>query len=171
MSASLQELANVRRQISDISAKIQEIESASLTKQDVEERVRGFIQNLQFRFDHSFVGMAIVSPDGGLSATDILNACSIDETSTADRVLVLQAWLDHAGLERKLLACAEPYLASGKSAIPSDKRPALLKKLDGELSALLHQEEELILALTDAGHEVFRRANIDPLIVLAASTE
>lgn len=163
---SLQQLANVRKQISDISAKIQEIESASLTKDDVAERVKGFIQNLQARFDHSFVGMAIVSADGGFSAKDLLNACSLDEQSTADRVIVLQAWLDPDGLERKLLACAEPYVAA--KGIPSDKRPSMLKKLDSELSELLHQEEELIVALTDAGHEVFRRGNVDPLIVLAA---
>ena len=163
---SLQKLSDIRRQISDTESKIREIESASLTKDDVAERVKGFIQNLQARFDHSFVGMAIVSADGGFSAKDLLNACSLDETSTADRVIVLQAWFHPELLEKRLLDAAAPYVAA--KGIPTDKRPSMLKKLDSELSELLHQEERLIVELTDAGHEVFRRANIDPLIILAA---
>ena len=169
--ASLQELANVRRKISDISARISEIESASLTREDVETNIKGFIQTLQARFDQAYVGMAAVSANSGLSALDIMNACSYDEHNGSDKALVIQAWMNPELLEKRLLECAEPYMASGKSALPTEKRPALIRKLDSELSELLHTEESLIVALTDAGHEVFRRGNVDPLVVLAASAE
>lgn len=169
--ASLQELANVRNKIADITGKISEIERASLPQADVQDRIKALVGTLQARFDHAFVGMNLAAADGGFSARDIMSACSSDERDASDKSLVLMAWLDPAGLERKLMEAAAPYVATGKSAIPTDKRPSLLRKLDGELSELLHQEESLICELQANGHEVFRRANIDPLVVLAAHQE
>jgi hypothetical protein len=167
--SSLQALAQIRNQIADIESQIREIESASLPKADVEAHVKGFVQNLQSRFDAAYIGRCLVGAGSGISTTDILNACSIEETSTADRQIVLAAWLNPDLLEQKLLRAAEPYLATGKQALPADKRPALLRRLDETLSALLVDEEALIVDLEQAGHQVFRRANVDPLVILAAT--
>lgn len=171
MSASLQELANVRTRIADITGKISEIERASLTKDDVQDRIKAVVGTLQHRFDQDYIGRGLVGAEYGITTTDILNACTTEETNASDKAIVMLAWLSPDLLERKLLDAAQPYVASGKSAIPTDKRPSLLKKLDSELSELLHQEEELICELQANGHEVFRRANIDPLVVLAAHQE
>jgi hypothetical protein len=166
----MQDLAQIRNQIADIQAQISDIETASLPKPDVEASIKAFVQTLQSRFDADYIGRCLVGAGSEISTTDILNACSIEETSTADRHIVLAAWLNPDLLERKLTDAAMPYVATGK-ALPADKRPALLKKLDDQLAELLHQEEEAIVALEQAGHEVFRRAGIDPLIVLGYTGE
>ena len=168
MSASLQALADIRLKIAEAESQIREIEAASLPKADVEARIKAFVATLQARFDADFIGRGLVSAGAGINTTDLLNACSIEETSTADRGLVLTAWLHPDLLERKLNDAAMPYVATGK-ALPAEKRPALLRKLDETLTALLVDEERLIVELQADGHEVFRLAGIDPLIVLGAT--
>jgi hypothetical protein len=169
--SSLQALADIRQKIQETESKIAEIENASLPADDVAERIKTFVATLQARFDADYIGRCLTSPGAGISTTDILNACSIEESSTADRHLVLAAWLNPDLLERKLTDAAMPYVATGKQALPVEKRPALLRKLDEQLTALLADEERLIVELQADGHEVFRRSGIDPLIVLGATGE
>ncbi len=167
MAYTLQSLADTRAKIQETDSRIAEIESAGLTSDDVQNRVKAFVATLQARFDESFVGLAITHPQGQFSTADILAAATGEEMNGADKPLIISAWLDPAALESRLLQATAPYIQSGKAAIPLEKRPALLKKLDEERHQLLVKEEDAITDLLANGHEVFRRANADPLVVLA----
>lgn len=167
MAYTLQALADIRAKLQETDSRIAGIESAGLTSDDVQTRVKAFVATLQDRFDESFVGLAITHPQGQFSTADILAAATGEEMNGADKMLIFQAWLDPAALESKLMRATAPYIQSGKSAIPLEKRPALLRKLDEERHQLLVMEEATIADLLANGHEVFRRANADPLVVLA----
>jgi hypothetical protein len=166
--SSLQALADIRQKIQETESKIAEVENASLPADDVAERIKAFVGGLQTRFDADYVGRCFTSPGSGTSTVDLLNAC-FQDSSAPDQHIVFAAWLHPDLLEQKLLKAAEPFIATGKQALPSDRRPALLKKLDETLSALLVDEEAAIVELEQAGHQVFRRAGIDPLVILAAT--
>ena len=167
MAYTLQALADIRAKIQETDSRIAEIESAGLTSDDVQTRVKAFVATLQARFDESYLGMAITHPQGQFSTADILAAATGEEMNGADKPLIISAWLDPAALESRLMQATAPYIQSGKAAIPLEKRPALLKKLDEERHQLLVKEEDAITELLANGHEVFRRANADPLVVLA----
>ena len=167
MAYTLQALADIRAKIQETDSRIAEIESAGLTSDDVQTRVKAFVATLQARFDESFVGLAITHPQGQFSTADILAAATGEEMNGADKPLIISAWLDPAALESRLMQATTPYIQSGKAAIPLEKRPALLKRLDEERHHLLVKEEAAITDLLANGHEVFRRANADPLVVLA----
>ena len=160
--AALKALADIRSRISELQGQISEIETASLPAADVQGRVKAFIQNFQSRFDDGYIGRGLVSAEAGISTTDIFNAATGEDLS--EKVMAIAAWLDPAGLERKLMESAAPHIAS--KGLPSEKRPALLRKLDDELDRLLADEEQLIVELEAAGLGVFRRGNVDPLVVL-----
>lgn len=167
MAYTLQALADIRAKLQETDSRIAEIESAGLTSDDVQTRVKAFVATLQARFDESYLGMAITHPRGQFSTADILAAATGEEMNGADKPLIISAWLDPAALESRLMQATAPYIQSGKAAIPLGKRPALLKKLDEERHQLLVKEEDAITDLLANGHEVFRRANADPLVVLA----
>ena len=167
MAYTLQALADIRAKLQETDSRIAGVESAGLTSDDVQTRVKAFVATLQARFDESYLGMAITHPQGQFSTADILAAATGEEMNGADKPLIISAWLDPAALESRLMQATAPYIQSGKAAIPLEKRPALLKRLDEERHQLLVKEEDAITELLANGHEVFRRANADPLVVLA----
>ena len=159
---SMKALADIRSRIAELQGQISEIDNATLTLPDVQGRVKAFIQNLQSNFDTDYLGRALVNPSASIACVDIFNAATGEDLS--EKVMAIAAWLDPAGLERKLMESAAPHIAS--KGLPSEKRPALLRKLDDELDRLLADEEQLIVELEAAGLGVFRRGNVDPLVVL-----
>jgi hypothetical protein len=166
MAASLKSLATIRETIASIEAEIRAIDNSGLTEADVADRVKSFIATLAARFDESYIGMAFTHPNGIVTTTDLINACAPDGGHPGDESLVLEAWLRPELLEQKLLNAAAPYVQTGKTALPLDQRPALLRKLDARLADLCQEEEDMIVELQANGHEVFRRGNVDPLVVL-----
>jgi hypothetical protein len=165
MAASLKSLATIRETIASVEAEIRAIDNSGLTEADVADRVKGFIATLAARFDESYIGRAFTHANGTVTTTDMLNATA-SEGQSGDEALVLEAWLRPELLEQKLLNAAAPYVQTGKTALPLDQRPALLRKLDARLADLCQEEEDMIVELQANGHEVFRRGNVDPLVVL-----
>ena len=163
MAATLKSLAAIRQHIADIEAEISAIDFATVNKMDAAARVKAFVTSLAGRVDEGYIGRCFTSAAGGTNAEDLLNAV---ESGTADRALAIQAWLDPTGLETRLMAAALPFCKDGGTALA--ERPALLRKLDNRLHDLLVEEEGMVCELQAQGHEVFRRSNVDPLIVLAA---
>lgn len=164
MAATLKQLAAIRAAIADTESEIHAIDFATVHKMDAAARVKAFVTSLAGRVDEGYIGRCFTSAAGGTRTEDLLNSVARGDIGTVDRALALQAWLDPTGLETKLMTCALPYCADGGTSLA--ERPALLRKLDSRLHDLLVEEEAMIVELIAAGHEVYRRSNVDPLIVL-----
>jgi hypothetical protein len=170
MAASMKALAAIRQVIADTEGEIAAIDNAGLTADDVTDRVKALVSRLRTRFDEGYIGLALTNPNGTVTTTDFMNACTEAEAHPGDEALVIEAWLRPEALEQKLLAAAAPFIQSGKTALPLDQRPAMARKLDARLHELMVEEEAMIMELLDSGHEVFRRGAIDPLVILGVST-
>ena len=168
MGATLKQLATIRQTISDIEGEISDIDNAGLTADDVADRVTALVYRLSARFDEGHIGLALTNPNGTVQTTDFMNACVEEGSHPGDAALVIEAWLHPEVLEQKLLKAAAPYVQSGKTALTIDQRPAMARKLDNRLHDLLIEEEQMVVELLAAGHEVYRRGTVDPMIVLAA---
>lgn len=165
MAATLSQLAKIRETIALTEQELRAIDQASLPKEDAEDRVSALVQSLAARFDSDFVGRAIVSGKGAVSVTDLLVAAEV-EVDPAEKMLIVAAWLHPENLKAKLMAAAQPYIASGKNALPVAERPALARKLDQRLHDMAVEEEAMVRELEAQGHDVWRRPGVDPLVVL-----
>jgi hypothetical protein len=165
MAVSLSQLAKIRETIANTGQQLRLIDAAELPKEDAEDRVAALVHNLATKFDADFVGRAIVSGQGAISVSDILAAAET-ESDPAEKLLVTMAWLQPELLMAKLMSAAQPFFATGKTALPIAERPALARKLDKRLHDLAVEEEAMVRELEAAGHDVWRRPEVDPLVVL-----
>lgn len=151
------EIETIRAQIAQLKSELAALRVMPIHPDDLPQRVAKVVKTLAARVDENALGalLAASSPPG--NQDDPLRlACFV-----SDQPGILHAWLDPAGLTKKLTALARPH-ATG--AVPLAERPQRQADLERRLFKLEVEEERLIVQAESAGVEIFRRHDLDPLV-------
>ena len=151
---SAKKLAQIRDQIAALVAQRDEIAAAAIPRAEAEAR-----------FDHL---IARVKDDAimGLGPGSLRDGGSEREFSE---------WLARPGfvcevfgaeIKAAMLARFDAAVGDGPAGLAVGERRKKLTALDGEIFGLERQEEELIEALEEQGHDIARRPDADPRAAL-----
>lgn len=152
-----QKIETIRSQIAKLKNELHQLRYMPIHPDDVADRVTEVVKALASDLNESFLGDLVCAPQAD---DDIFSrACYHD-----NRGGVLHAWLDPAGLTKKLTALAGPHAVG---TIPLAERAAHQAALERRLFEMETAEEALVVQAESAGIEVYRRPDIDPAIVLS----
>lgn len=163
MSKNLpKEIEAIRSQIAQLKNELHQLRHAPIHPDDLPARVAEVVKTLAARVDEGTLGALVAASTPPGNQDDPLRAvCYV-----SDQPGILHAWINPADLTKKLTALARPH-ATG--TVPMAERPQLQADLERRLFGLEVAEEKAICEAESAGIEVFRRADLDPAIVLEAA--
>jgi hypothetical protein len=155
----LQKIDTLRSQIAKLKNELHALKYMPIHPDDVSARVAEVVKELAAGLNERLLGDLVCAPQAD---DDIFSrACYV-----SDQPGILHAWIDPAGLTKKLTTLARPH-ATG--TVPMAERPQLQADLERRLFEAETAEEALVVQAEAAGLEIFRRPDIDPAIVLEAA--
>lgn len=153
-----------RQKIAALQAERHEIAESPVPREEAAENVRQFLKIRAGQFDRSLTLGSLINPAARPDSQNlILQMTDLSSDS------VLQGLLCRAiprAIETVLMEAVDAHLAAHPPGLPSSERAPRLAELDAKIMKHEHREEMLIRQAETAGHEVVRRADANPMVVL-----
>lgn len=168
------EVEKLRRKVRTLKGEMEDLELGRLTATETRERLHQWVDLQAERVDaFGLVASATIGSDAingqafKTSADGIVQGAATNATVGIAPYL---AWLDPEAMKRRLTAELEAHADELCSDTPAKDRAAALKKARTELRTLETTEERLIVEAQSAGITIARRPDINPEIILEATS-
>lgn len=172
MTPHFEELAATRERIAALQSDRKPLADNGLSRSDLVKQIKAYATSLDESFSERIRLRLANVATGNLEIADVMSVRTKHDGTTKHDGIVDFAPILVAVLGPKKFADA---LTSHASHVPdgasTEHRATEIERIDAELADLCRIEELQVRALEDAGHDVLRREDAPPLVVLAPTKE